>query len=106
MVIPINGLLFNNSLSGKYCYPAFVEPTLDLCLSFSYLPSISFVMLGELHRDEGPLTALISKFNVSSKHEEKRRTLELDDAAFLNLLGANCQALDFHFCQNTTANYR
>lgn len=62
--------------------------------------------IGELNRDEGPLTALISMLNASSKNQDKRRTLELDEAAFLKLLGANCQALDFHFAENTSQEYR
>ncbi|XP_028398812.1 lysosomal-trafficking regulator-like [Dendronephthya gigantea] len=61
--------------------------------------------IGELNRDEGPLTALMSMLNASSKNQDKRRTLELDEAAFLKLLGANCQALDFHFTENTSQEY-
>ncbi len=63
-------------------------------------------LAGELNRDGGPLTAFISMLNASLKNPEKRRTLELDEAAFLHLLGPDCQALDFHFSENTSQNYR
>lgn len=65
-----------------------------------------FIISGELHRDEGGLTALISKLHNSSKHSDKRKTVELDEAAFLNLLGANCQALEFRLSEATSQDFR
>ncbi|XP_046848177.1 lysosomal-trafficking regulator-like [Xenia sp. Carnegie-2017] len=63
------------------------------------------LFIGELHRDEGGLTALISKLHNSSKHSDKRKTVELDEAAFLNLLGANCQALEFRLSEATSQDF-